>query len=167
MAEAGILHEDDRIELIDGRLIVMEPIGWPHVHIVNRLNRLFVERSPHEVSPQNPIRLTDYTEPQPDLVLLDPKRTLDAPIFGPHAFLVVEVAETSLAYDRGVKLTRYAEAGVPQVWIVDVNRRQIEVYRQPDGSAYLSKVIAAKGELAIPDGGKFSLDEVFGPPKDQ
>ncbi len=159
MAEAGILDEDDRVELIDGRLIVMEPIGWPHANTVTILNRLLVERTPYLVSPQNPLWLSDYTEPQPDLVLLRPERDPDGPMLGPHALLVVEVADTSLAYDREIKLKRYALAEVPMAWIVDVNKRIVDVYSLPEGDTYAIR--ETPSTLALPGGGTIQVTEVF------
>ena len=124
MAEAGILGAEDRVELIDGEIIQMSAIGHRHLGCVNRANTLFIESFGRRavVSPQNPILLSIWTEPQPDLVVLKSRKDFYAskkpePA---DALLVVEVADTSLSYDRDVKLPRYAAAGVPEVWIEDL-----------------------------------------------
>ncbi|MEX0747901.1 MAG: Uma2 family endonuclease [Rhodothermales bacterium] len=164
MGEAGILDEDDRIELIDGRLIVMEPIGLPHANCVIRLNNLLVGRGPYVVSPQNPLRLSDYTEPLPDLVLLPADRDPDGPILGPNSLLVIEVADTSLSYDRGIKLSRYAQAGVPEVWIIDLNRSRIEVYRDLAGHSYgRTSIRSGDDKMPLPGGGEISVADIFPP----
>jgi Uma2 family endonuclease len=124
MAEAGILSEDDRVELLEGEIVAMSPIGSRHAGLVNRLNRLFSQRAGDQVvvSVQNPVRLGGYSEPQPDLALLRPRAdfyTSSHP--GPEdVLLAVEVAETSAAVDREVKVPLYARFGVPEVWLVDL-----------------------------------------------
>lgn len=132
MAEAGILSEEDRVELIDGEIVEMTPIGARHVYCVNRLNLLLVEFSArrYEVSVQNPLRLDDEREFEPDLVLLRERPSeiaLSVPA-AEDALLVVEVAETSRERDRNVKLPRYARSGVPEVWIVDLEAERVELY---------------------------------------
>ena len=132
MAEAGILSEDDRVELIDGEIVEMTPIGARHVNCVNRLTLLLVEFSArrYEVSVQNPLRLDEEREFEPDLALLRerPGETVFSVPAAGDALLVVEVAETSLERDRNVKLPRYARAGVPEVWIVDLGAERVELY---------------------------------------
>lgn len=135
MVDAGILSEDDRVELIEGEIIQMAAIGSRHAACVNRLNQLFVEQAAGVavVTVQNPVRLSDLTEPQPDLALA---RARDDFYAGAHprpedTLLVVEVAHTTLGYDRGTKLPLYAVAGVPEVWIVNVEEGEVEVYRDP------------------------------------
>lgn len=161
MVEAGILNDDDRVELIDGRLIVMEPIGWPHANTVTKLTRLCIHRTPFPISPRNPLRLSAYTEPQPDLVILRPDRDPDGPILGPHALVVVEVADTSIAYDRDVKLERYARAGVPIVWIVDVHERIVDVYSLPERNVYALRETPT--DLHLPGGDTLHVSEIFPP----
>ena len=140
MAVAGILHEDDRVELIEGELVEMAPIGSPHSGTVNSLNRLLVRAAGDRavVSVQNPVRLGDHSEPEPDFTLLRP-RTDDYRLRTPEAadvLLLIEVADSSLRYDRTVKLPLYARHGVAEVWIVDLERRTVEVYREPAGDSY-------------------------------
>src|SRR5215468_7458389 len=112
MAEAGILKPEDRVELIDGEVIEMSPIGQRHFGAMNRANRVFTSTFGNRVqlSVQGPLRLSDYTEPEPDVVLLKP-RADDYSLKFPtpdDVFLVLEIADTSLSYDRKVKVPRYA-----------------------------------------------------------
>ncbi len=152
MGEAGILHEDDRVELIDGELIRMAPIGSLHGGLVSRLTRLLVERSAGRavVSPQNPVILSNVTEPQPDLSVLRWRADdyMSVVPVAADALLVVEVADSTLRYDRDVKLRYYAQSGVPEVWIVDARRRQLLVYREPAGQGYRESSVLLEGEAA-------------------
>ena len=141
MAETGILGEDDRVELIDGELIDMAPIGQDHAGTVDVLTRALVmacgERAIVRV--RNPLRLDRLNEPQPDVAILRPRedfyRRGEPP--GPaDVLLVVEVADSSLRYDRRVKLPLYARAGIGEVWIVDLRRRVVDVHRTPAGDGY-------------------------------
>ncbi len=141
MAEAGILGEDDRVELIDGELIDMAPIGQDCAATVNGLNRaLFMACGDRAiVSVQNSVRLNRFNEPQPDVTLLRPRadnyRTAAPP--GPtDILLLVEVADSTPRYDRAVKLSLHARAGIGEVWIVDLRRRVVDVHRTPAGDAY-------------------------------
>ncbi len=141
MAEAGILERAARCELIDGEIIDMPAIGSPHAALVKRLNRLFTHAAPVGsvlVGVQDPVRLDEFNEPEPDLVLLRP-RADDYRAGHPSAadvLLLVEVSDTSLAYDRGVKVPLYARFGVPEVWIVDILGAAVEVFREPRDGAY-------------------------------
>ena len=140
LGEAGILNEDSRVELIDGELIDMAPVGGQHVGIVNRLNKLFVLALGDEatVSVRNPVTLPPHSEPQPDVTIVRSKGAL-APLAVPtpaDILLLIEVADTTLRYDRGTKLPLYARAGIPEVWIVDVQGSGIEMHRDPSGSVY-------------------------------
>lgn len=132
MAEVGILSEEDRVELIDGEIVRMTPIGGRHINCVNRLTLLLVEFSARRyvVSVQNPLRMDEEREFEPDLVLLRerPGETgLSVPV-AEDALLVIEVAETSLYRDRTIKLPRYARAGMPEVWLVDLGADRVELY---------------------------------------
>jgi Uma2 family endonuclease len=153
MRETGILKEDDRVELIDGEVRLMSPIGPLHAAIVNRLTA-FISRQVGDtvlLSVQNPIQLHDYTEPQPDLTLLQPRDDFYA-----HAhprpddvFLVIEIADTSIEYDRDEKIPHYAEAGIAESWLIDVNSQTIEQYTQPRNAGYRNKLIVAYDEIII------------------
>jgi Uma2 family endonuclease len=150
MGEAGILSEDDRVELIEGEIIEMSPIGERHAACVDALAELLKELLGRSVNVriQNPIRLDDYSEPQPDIALL--KRRDD---FYRHAhprpadvLLVVEVSDSTLEYDRQIKLPLYARAGVPEVWIVNLVDDVIETYAQPSGDSYRAAGRFARAE---------------------
>ncbi len=162
MGEAGILTEDDRVELIDGQIIEMSPVGGPHLHCVGRLTRLFVSRTTPDVlvSVQSPVRLTDDTEPEPDLALV---RTSDEERVPRAAdvLLLVEVSDTTLEKDREVKLPRYAAAGLPEVWIVNLPDDRLEVYRQPAPGGYDEHLVVRRGEEADTRLGPFSAEEIL------
>ena len=142
MAEAGILHEDDRVELIHGEIIQMSPIGNHHAAIVRRLNTLLssLVGPVAIVDVQNPVHIDKHSEPEPDIKIL-PFRDdyyAEGGVTPANVLLLIEVSDSTLRYDRNRKLPLYAEAGIAEVWIVDVNKRQLEVYRQPDGDRYQS-----------------------------
>lgn len=141
MGEVGILHEDDRVELIDGEIVTMSPIGLRHRQIVNNLNELFVDRRAgrYRVSPQNPLVLSDYGEPQPDIVLEQPDASRDRIPTPADIYLVVEVSDTTLAYDLNVKLPRYARAAVSEVWVIDVGRNMVERFTGPSNDGRYAK----------------------------
>ena len=152
MAETGILREDDRVELIDGEVFTMSPPGSRHVACVNRLMARMSQQAGQTVivSVQNPVQLTDYSEPQPDLALLQARPDFYAAALPTPAdvLLLVEVADTSLEYDRDVKLPRYAEAGIPEVWLVDVEHEMATVYTQSSQPGYLSIQRLEAGNVA-------------------
>jgi Uma2 family endonuclease len=153
MAEAGILNRDDRVELIDGEIIDQEPITSAHAAIGRRLLRLFAQAAADGIvliSARNPLRLDAFDEPEPDLMLLRP-RADDYGASHPGAadvLLLVEVSDSSLAYDRGRKLALYAKFGVPEVWIVAVAGSAVEFHRRPQDGAYASTGRLTAGSLA-------------------
>jgi Uma2 family endonuclease len=160
MAEAGILCEDDRVELIEGEIIEMPPIGSPHASVVARLNSLFPRRLTPEVAIvaiQTPIRLGGRTEPVPDICLLKPRSDFYSKEHpdASDVLLLIEVSDTTLAYDTGRKQALYADAGISEYWVIDVNGRRIEVYRGPASGNYKQRLIMQPGEsiapLAFPD----------------
>lgn len=169
MGEVGILHEDDRVELILGEIIDMTPIGSPHASCVGRMVRLFIGRLGERVFvwPHNPVVLSSDTEPQPDLVLLRPRA--DDYARGhptPEAmYLVVEVADTTLAFDRRTKAPLYASRGVSDLWIVDLSGQAVEVYREPSQGRHANVKRHGRGEriapLAFPDV-PFDVSEILG-----
>jgi Uma2 family endonuclease len=154
MAEVGIFSEDDRVELLDGEIVEMTPIGSRHAAIVNRLNRLLSRRLGERavVSIQNPIRVGEHSEPQPDVVLLKPRADFYAAAHpGPEdVLLLVEVAESSAEVDRAVKLPLYAAAGVAEVWLVDLAGERVEVYREPAAGGYQQTLTLARGDVVSP-----------------
>ena len=158
MADAGILSEDERVELLDGEIVVMPPIGEPHEDSTDRLNGdlSYVLRGRARVRVQNSVRLDDYGLPEPDIavVRLRDDYHRDRPTAA-DVLLLVEVADTSLEFDREVKLARYAAAGIPEVWIANLRARQVEAHSDPvDGSYRSRRVVTANGKispLAFPD----------------
>jgi len=169
MGEAGILAEDDRVELIEGEIVEMTPIGSRHAACVDRLNRLFSRHAGEGVivRVQSPIRLGEHSEPQPDLALLHSRPDFYAGAHpGPQdVLLVVEVAETPAAYDRAVKVPLYARSGVPEVWLVDLAGARVEVYRRPAPQGYQEVQAVRRGEalapLTLPELG-LAVDDVLG-----
>ncbi len=169
MGEVGILTEDDRVELIDGEIVVMTPIGAPHARCVMFLNDVFVRRLEGRavVSPQNPVRLHRRMEPQPDIMLLRPplgRYAKNIPSPG-DTLLVVEVAQSSQYHDRVVKLPRYAAAGIPEVWIVDLDAGVVDVHREPTADGYrVSRRLERHQEVApeaFPDV-VLAVDDILG-----
>ena len=169
MGEAGILTEDDRVELIEGELVVMSPIGSGHVAAVNALNRLLVmavgDRA--SVSPQNPVRLDRRSEPQPDFAVLRPRpdgyrTSLPNP---DDVLLAVEVADSSLVYDTGAKLALYASRGICEVCVVNLIDREVQIHRKPDGDRYETSFRAGCSDIlqieALP-GVIIAAGQVFG-----
>jgi Uma2 family endonuclease len=150
LAEVGILHEDDRVELLDGVIVEMTPIGVPHAACVDRLNVL-LQRGYGDraiVRVQGPIRLNPYSEPQPDLSILKPRADFYGTAHpGPADVLVViEIADTSLRYDRDVKMPLYARAGIAEYWLIDVVNDTVEVFGQPGPGGYLASELASRGD---------------------
>ncbi len=140
MRESGILTEDDRVELIDGEVRAMSPIGPLHAAVVRRLvKRLTVLVGDQAIiSPQNPVQLNEYTEPQPDIAVLRPRDDNYARAH-PQANdvrLIIEVSDTSAGYDRTEKLPRYAAAQIGETWIVDVGQQVVEQYTHPVRGQY-------------------------------
>lgn len=145
MGKAGIFHPESRIELIEGDIIPMTPIGLRHSTTINRLNQFFVQalKGRGIVSIQNSIRLQNYSEPQPDIAILRPREDFYASKF-PQAedvLLLIEVADSSLKYDQTTKLSFYAEHGIPEYWIVNLERDILEIYRQPQNKSYLKQTL--------------------------
>lgn len=169
MAEVGILTREARVELIDGEIVEMTPIGAPHVRCVMFLTEAFVRRLEGRalVSPQNSLRLSQWSEPEPDLALLRPPLA----VYGKRipvptdTLLVVEVADTSQYRDRVVKLPRYAAAGVPEVWIVDLDGGVVETYRDPSSEGYRETRRLERGAevapAAFPDA-SLEVDDILG-----
>lgn len=154
MAELGILGENDRVELLEGDLIVMPPIGGWHAARVNWFTNALPSRLQGRavVSIQNPTRLSDRSEPQPDVMLL---RSRDDFYQGGHpgpgdVLLLIEIADTTADYDRGTKLAAYARAGIPEVWIVTREKRRIEAYTEPEEDAYATLRYAGPGARIAP-----------------
>jgi Uma2 family endonuclease len=155
MAEVGILTDPHRVELIDGEIIDMPAIGSPHAATTNRLARIFARALRDEValvSVQSPLRLDAHNEPEPDLMILRPRADgyRERHPGAADVLLLIEVSESSLAYDRSVKLPLYAKFGIGEVWIVDLPGAAVEVYREPSEDAYASRERLTGGTLASP-----------------
>jgi Uma2 family endonuclease len=154
MAEGGVLRPDARVELLDGKIIDMSPIGPFHGGLVNRLIRVFnkISNGRWTLSAQNPLRLDDHSEPEPDVMLLKPAAD-DYTSRHPQpddVFLLIEVSDTTLEYDREEKLPAYGRAGVAEVWIVNLHAATVEVYREPHFTGYGTKTVLHPGAQAAP-----------------
>ncbi|MDQ2787024.1 MAG: Uma2 family endonuclease [Chloroflexota bacterium] len=171
MIAGGILTEDDRVELIEGEIIAMSPVGSRHFECVTNLLELIIGRKPDtvRVTMQNPIRLLDESEPEPDLTIMRAKRYWRRIPTVADVLIVIEVSDSTRNYDYGTKMPLYARAGVPELWIVDLMTDRVERYTEPDMSTYQQihhfergSIIesAAVPELAIP------VDSILEPPDD-
>jgi Uma2 family endonuclease len=138
MGNVGVLTEDDRVELIEGKIVAMSPVGARHFESVTTLQELIAERKLNtvRVTMQNPIRLPNDSQPLPDLIVMQAKRYWAAIPTPNEVFIVIEVSDTTLAYDRDVKMPLYAAAGIPEAWIVDLAAGQIVRYSKPLGGGY-------------------------------
>lgn len=170
MAGAGILTEDDRVELIEGEIVQMSAAGSRHVACVYRWDDLLheqIERGSAIISVQSPVRLDNHSEPEPDIAALRFRADYYSGALATAAdvLLLVEVADTSLAYDRGVKLPTYARAGVPEVWLVDLLGERIERHTDPSERGYRLIARASRGEslesIVLPSL-KLAVDDVLG-----
>ena len=155
MAEAGILSWGDRVELIEGVIVDMTPIGVRHAQCVDRLNMLLSSTLSGKaiVRVQSRIHLDEHSEPQPDLTLLKLRDySCDTRHPGPDdVLLLVEVSDTTLTVDQKAKLPLYARASIPEVWIVNLQQDRVEVYAQPERGAYKMVQPAARGQsMPIP-----------------
>jgi len=153
MTEAGVLTEDDRVELIDGEIIKMAAIGPRHAACVNRLADFLSSKVKKFaiVSVQNPIQLSEYSEPEPDITLLKRRDDFYA---GSHptpddVLIAIEVADTTAESDRAVKLPAYARAGILEAWLVDLYNDRIEVHSRPDKGVYQEVRIILRGHKVI------------------
>jgi Uma2 family endonuclease len=141
---------DEPIELLRGVLVTMSPQGRPHASAISFFNEQLVLQlgGRHEVRPQLPFAADDWSEPEPDFAVVRKDPSLrDHPS---EALLVVEIAASSITIDRGLKRTIYAEVGIPEYWIVDVNGRTVEVHTQPDGGRYSRVQTLRDGDVLRP-----------------
>jgi Uma2 family endonuclease len=154
MGEAGILGEDDRVELIEGEIVQMAAIGTRHASSVKRLIAVFsdLDRRRAIIGAQDPIQLTERTEPQPDIVLLQPRADYYAtahPVPS-EVLLLVEVSDSTVNFDRDVKVPNYARSGIQEVWLWDLEVNCLEVYRYPTADGYTSMQKFERGEMVSP-----------------
>ena len=168
MADAGIFGPEERVELIDGEIIQMSPIGPGHAGCVINLNRLLITRLGDRavVSPQNPVVIRPRSEPQPDMLVLRPR---DISYSRAHptpedVLLAIEVADTTARFDRIVKARLYARSRIAEYWLIDVGGRSVEVFRSPAGDAYTDVKDLGAGScvapLAFPDI-ELAVDDLF------
>ena len=170
MAEVGILRPDERVELINGEVIVMAPIGNPHATGVRRIERVFSQTAGSSVtiSGQNPVLIGERSTPQPDVAIL---RYREDDYFGklPSAedvLLVIEVSDTSLAYDRNVKVNLYAQANIPETWITNLPEDCIEAFTGPGPNGYTQHTIYQRGDRIAPStlpGVEFAVEDLLPP----
>lgn len=163
MGEAGLFGEDDRVELIEGEIIEMTPIGSRHAGTVKRLIRLLSQAVGARaiVAAQDPLPLGSRSEPQPDIALLRPRDdfyTTSHP--GPaDVLLLIEVAEAGLRYDREIKIPLYARHGIQAVWLVDLAGRELTAYAQPVGEGYLQqRVVTDLAAVELPGLDSLTVD---------
>jgi Uma2 family endonuclease len=151
MIEAGVFRDDERLELIDGEIVEMSPIGDRHAACVRRLNELLSGLVARRaiVDVQDPVVVGAAYAPQPDLAVLRPKSDYYASQTptADDCLLVIEVADTSAEYDRQIKMPRYARGGVSELWLVDLEREVVVVYRDPLGDAYEHVQVFRRGEV--------------------
>ncbi|MFL6253437.1 MAG: Uma2 family endonuclease [Pyrinomonadaceae bacterium] len=169
MGVAGIFRQGARLELIEGEIIEMSPIGSLHAACVNflsmLLNRLFGES--HIIATQNPIRLSDFSEPQPDISLLRRRGDyyrgkLPTPA---DVLLVIEVADTTVVKDKTIKIPLYARAGIAEAWLVNIPEERVEIYSDPTGGFYQRIEVFGRGTEARShtlDGLGVSVSELLG-----
>ncbi|NJP08792.1 MAG: Uma2 family endonuclease [Leptolyngbyaceae cyanobacterium RU_5_1] len=159
MADAGIFHPSERIELLSGQIIQMTAQGTAHSAAITRAERSLRNQLGDRalIRLQDPVQLDDYSEPEPDIAVVNP----DPLFYDDHhptateVFLLIEVADTSLTYDREIKAPAYAKSGIQEYWVLDVNARRLHVYRSPSASGYQSETILTEeltiSLLAFPD----------------
>ncbi|MGB7207443.1 MAG: Uma2 family endonuclease [Pyrinomonadaceae bacterium] len=169
MAERGVFAPEDRVELIEGELFEMSPIGSLHARCVNFLNRFLVTSAGSEyiVQVQNPIILNDLSEPQPDFSIVRHRQDFykDGLPEAPDVAVVFEIAETSVTFDKNVKFRRYAAAGIPEAWLIDLTGERVEVHSQPKENGYGIIKIYQRGENAVSEmipSIDLSVDDILG-----
>lgn len=159
MAETGVLRPEARVELLNGEITDMSPIGPFHGGVTTFLTEVFTAASKGrwQTRVQNPVRLDEHSEPQPDLVLAKPTQNFYRKRHPQpeDVFLLIEVSDSTLEADQTEKIPAYGRAGVAEVWLVNLNELTVEVYREPHYTGYGSKTIARAGDtiapLAFPD----------------
>jgi Uma2 family endonuclease len=154
MGETGVFHPDERLELLEGEITYMSPIGPRHAGVVNRLNRVLATRlSDQEILiVQNPLRLLPRSEPRPDVMVARYRRDFyeSGHPTAEDALLVIEVSDSSLRTDRTIKLPIYAQRGVVEVWLVDLAADAVHVHTHPVEGAYRQARTVRRGEKLVP-----------------
>ena len=154
MAETGVFPPDARVELLDGRILDMSPIGPFHGGVTKFLNKNFTAAAKGRwiMAVQDPVRLDEHSEPQPVIMLLKPvadfyRKRHPQP---EDVFLLVEISDSTLVADQEDKLPIYGRTGITEVWIVNLIEETIEIYREPHLAGYASKTILRSGDKAKP-----------------
>jgi Uma2 family endonuclease len=154
MVESGILSSDSRVELIEGEIFMMSPIGPSQGCLISRLNDFFTTRLPKSLHCriQLPIVISDHSEPEPDLAIVrrrddDYQHEHPTPL---DVVLLIEVAQSSLKYDLGRKLRLYTQSGIPEYWVIDVDRKSVRVHRNPSGAKFRSVEVFQSGTTIAP-----------------
>lgn len=154
MAETNILSEDEHVELINGELFDMAPIGSFHAGLVTRLSRLLINNLADQaiVAVQNPLYLAEFSAPEPDIAVLKPRADdyMQSLPTAQDVLLLIEVADTSLHYDRDIKLPLYAKHQIPEVWLIDVKEKRLDIYQHPDNGYYRLHLRPKVGEKIQP-----------------
>jgi Uma2 family endonuclease len=150
LIDLGMLHDYEKAEIIDGELIRHMTVGDRHAQVVDRLNKILVRGLPDEilVRVQNPVRLSDYNEPEPDILLSDLTKYDGSRHPRPaETLLIIEVSDSTLKYDRDTKLALYAEAEIREVWIVNLPKNIVEMHTKPNEGIYQTVKITKLGEI--------------------
>jgi len=166
LVDAGILKEDERVELIEGKIITMSPIRSPHAACVERLGYILKQSLGKDVQirAQNPITLGTHSEPEPDLAVVVFKKDFyeDAHPVPKDVFIAIEVSQSTEKYDRDTKMPLYAKYGIAESWLVNLNKKEIEVYRNPSTEGYTSiTVFGLKDKLKSGFLNPFSVKRAF------
>lgn len=178
MGEAGLFAENERVELLDGHLINMSPAGYQHNHCTSRLNMLLMQRifeagleAKPKVFVQMGVRLDEESELQPDIAVLSPDAPETRTPVPEDVLLAIEVAHSSLSYDDGPKRIRYAEAGIPVYWIVDIENETVSALTEPAQSAYAERHSFERGDaVPLPNtlpGDPIPVDDILGDAPDE
>ena len=170
MAEVGILRPDERVELIDGEIILMAPMGNPHATGVRRLERVWHDTAGNAVtvSGQCPIRLSEYADPEPDVAILRYREDdySGKPPSADDVLLIIEVSDTTLAYDRDVKAVLYAQANIPETWVMNLSDDCIESFTEPSSEGYSRHTVYQRGDRISPStisGVEFAVEDLLPP----
>ncbi|MGI0015378.1 MAG: Uma2 family endonuclease [Nitrososphaera sp.] len=152
LGEVGIFREDDRVELIEGEIIEMPPIGSKHADCVDRLAAQLIKSvgDQHRVRVQNPLQLGQYGEPEPDIAIVKNKNYFEAHPDAPDVLLIIEVADTTLRYDWDIKVPLYARHGIPEVWIIDLEDQRLHLFCKPSISSYQEMVTFEQPSMMAP-----------------
>ncbi len=162
MGESGILKDDARVELINGEVFSKSPISSFHSGVINLITRKLLSAlgDKANISIQNPIRLNEYSEPEPDIAVAKFKKDAyrKSHPTPKDIFFLIEVADSSLNFDRVIKAPLYAKSGIPEYWIVNIPEQQVEIYSKPVNGEYLNRYIAKIGDTAKAQAINFQLE---------